>query len=90
MLCARTPGCRAWDAALGRVSDLEKMRMQDALDMWNKVDMSKALMVGDTLQTDIVFGNRGMMHTLLVLSGVTTLEECEEALASDDTTRHAV
>ena len=45
-------------------------------------------MVGDTLQTDIVFGNRGMMHTLLVLSGVTTLEECEEALASDDTTRH--
>ena len=37
----RAESARAWDAALGRVSDLEKMRMQDALDMWNKADMGK-------------------------------------------------
>merc|ERR1711920_1155506 len=45
------------------------------------VDLSKALMVGDTLQTDIVFGNRGGMRTLLVLSGVTTKAELKELLA---------
>lgn len=46
------------------------------------VDVSKALMIGDTLQTDIVFGNRGGMKTLLVLSGVTTQSELEETVAS--------
>ncbi|CAE7039029.1 PGP, partial [Symbiodinium sp. KB8] len=42
------------------------------------VNVSKALMVGDTLQTDIVFGNLGGMKTLLVLTGVTSKEELEE------------
>ncbi|CAJ1370981.1 unnamed protein product [Effrenium voratum] len=44
------------------------------------VDLSKALMVGDTLQTDIVFGNRGGMKTLLVLTGVTSQKELEDEL----------
>ncbi|CAL1167646.1 unnamed protein product [Cladocopium goreaui] len=44
------------------------------------VDLSKALMVGDTLQTDIVFGNRGGMKTLLVLTGVTSQLELDEEL----------
>lgn len=51
------------------------------------VNMSKALMVGDTLQTDIVFGNRGGMKTLLVLSGVTTENELKEAEGLSDASR---
>uniref|UniRef100_A0A7S2N7T8 4-nitrophenylphosphatase n=1 Tax=Zooxanthella nutricula TaxID=1333877 RepID=A0A7S2N7T8_9DINO len=51
------------------------------------VDVSKALMVGDTLQTDIVFGNRGKMSTLLVFTGVTTKLELEEAQTLDDPRR---
>eukprot|EP00929_Paragymnodinium_shiwhaense_P012324 TRINITY_DN11926_c0_g1_i1.p1 TRINITY_DN11926_c0_g1~~TRINITY_DN11926_c0_g1_i1.p1 ORF type:complete len:285 (+),score=26.76 TRINITY_DN11926_c0_g1_i1:104-958(+) len=53
------------DALLGLLRDPENY----------DVDMTKALMVGDTLQTDIVFGNRGGMKTLLVMSGVTTEKE---------------
>jgi len=51
------------------------------------VDVSKALMVGDTLQTDIVFGNRGKMSTLLVFTGVTTKLELEEAQTLGDPRR---
>jgi len=43
------------------------------------VDVSDTLMIGDTLQTDIMFGNRGGMATLLVMSGVTTQAEFESA-----------
>lgn len=52
---------------MGKPSDALLSLLESAY----KVDMSRALMVGDTLQTDIVFGNRGLMHTLLVLSGMT-------------------
>jgi len=51
------------------------------------VNVSKALMVGDTLQTDIVFGNLGGMKTLLVLTGVTSKEELEEELRSGQPAR---
>jgi len=51
------------------------------------VDLSKALMVGDTLQTDIVFGNKGGMSTLLVFTGVTTEHELEEARTLNDPQR---
>ena len=52
------------------------------------VDSASALMVGDTLQTDIAFGNRAGMKTLLVLSGVTTEKAMKEALVGGDTLRH--
>ena len=52
------------------------------------VDASNALMIGDTLQTDIVFGNRGGMATLLVLSGVTSELEYQTARAASDKERH--
>ena len=52
------------------------------------VETASALMVGDTLQTDIAFGNRAGMKTLLVLSGVTTEKAMEEALVRGDTLRH--
>eukprot|EP00931_Biecheleriopsis_adriatica_P009985 TRINITY_DN11107_c0_g1_i1.p1 TRINITY_DN11107_c0_g1~~TRINITY_DN11107_c0_g1_i1.p1 ORF type:complete len:387 (+),score=47.44 TRINITY_DN11107_c0_g1_i1:70-1161(+) len=51
------------------------------------VDLSKTLMVGDTLQTDIVFGNQGGMQTLLVLSGVTSRSELDAESMSDNPVR---
>jgi ribonucleotide monophosphatase NagD (HAD superfamily) len=51
------------------------------------VDPSTALMVGDTLQTDIVFGNQGGMSTLLVMTGVTSQDDLQVALASESSTR---
>jgi len=51
------------------------------------VDLSKAMMVGDTLQTDMVFGNRGKMKTLLVMSGTTTERELMEVVQAKDMER---
>eukprot|EP00746_Dinoflagellata_sp_MGD_P135116 gnl/MRDRNA2_/MRDRNA2_69037_c0_seq3.p1 gnl/MRDRNA2_/MRDRNA2_69037_c0~~gnl/MRDRNA2_/MRDRNA2_69037_c0_seq3.p1 ORF type:complete len:263 (-),score=71.05 gnl/MRDRNA2_/MRDRNA2_69037_c0_seq3:71-859(-) len=45
-----------------------------------QVDTSKALMVGDTLETDIVFGHRTGMKTLLVLTGVTSQQDLKESV----------
>jgi len=70
---------------MGKPSDalLDLLASPEAYD----VDLSTALMVGDTLQTDIVFGNRGGMATLLVMTGVTTEEELEESLQCGDPLR---
>eukprot|EP00850_Spirogloea_muscicola_P014148 SM000099S25254 [mRNA] locus=s99:487694:489707:- [translate_table: standard] len=40
----------------------------------HKLDRSKTVMVGNRLDTDVLFGHRGGLTTLLVLSGVTTPE----------------
>jgi 4-nitrophenyl phosphatase len=47
-----------------------------------RVDTSHALLVGDGLATDVVFGNKGRMATLLVLSGSTTRAQADEAVVS--------
>lgn len=44
-----------------------------------RVDPSKSCMIGDRLDTDIAMGRAGGMKTVLVLSGVSTLEEAWEA-----------
>ena len=44
------------------------------------VPLSKFLMVGDNLSTDVLFGNKCGIDTLLVLSGVTTAQKAERTL----------
>ena len=41
------------------------------------LDRSKTVMVGDRLDTDIVFGHNGNIKTLLVLTGVSKLHDLE-------------
>ncbi|CAM6065966.1 unnamed protein product [Sphagnum tenellum] len=48
--------------------------MMDYLASEFKISKSEICMVGDRLDTDILFGQNGGCKTLLVLSGVTTLE----------------
>lgn len=44
-----------------------------------QIDTSKMCMVGDRLDTDILFGKNAGCKTLLVLSGVTTLSELKDS-----------
>jgi ribonucleotide monophosphatase NagD (HAD superfamily) len=41
-------------------------------------------MVGDRLDTDILFGHNGGLKTLLVLSGVTNFKEMEQSWIKPD------
>jgi len=66
-----------------------KIMGKPELNMFNylvdeyQIDPKRTLMVGDTLYTDILFGNRCNMQTLLVLSGVSKLNDVEESLRID-------
>jgi len=70
-------------ADMGKPSDILLALLMDKTVYG--VDKQTTLMVGDTLQTDIVFGNKGGMATLLVLSGVTSQGESD--LPCDDNLR---
>ncbi|XP_038053683.1 glycerol-3-phosphate phosphatase-like isoform X1 [Patiria miniata] len=48
-----------------------------------EVDQSRTLMVGDNLHTDIPFGRNCGLKTLLVLTGISTLEEARHFQASN-------
>ncbi|XP_020643404.1 chronophin [Pogona vitticeps] len=47
------------------------------------VDPSRMLMVGDRLETDILFGKNCGLDTVLTLTGVSNLEEAQAYMASD-------
>uniref|UniRef100_A0ACB8FNE5 Uncharacterized protein n=2 Tax=Sphaerodactylus townsendi TaxID=933632 RepID=A0ACB8FNE5_9SAUR len=47
------------------------------------VDPSRMLMVGDRLETDILFGKNCGLDTVLTLTGVSRLEEAQAYMASD-------
>ncbi|KAG7733844.1 hypothetical protein KL948_001046 [Ogataea haglerorum] len=48
--------------------------MMDAIDKAHKLDKSRTVMVGDRLNTDMKFGRDGGLATLLVLTGIETVE----------------
>jgi ribonucleotide monophosphatase NagD (HAD superfamily) len=43
------------------------------------LDPQRTLMVGDRLETDILFGRRGQLRTLLVMTGITTVEHLRQS-----------
>jgi phosphoglycolate/pyridoxal phosphate phosphatase family enzyme len=76
---------RTVDATLGKPA-------QDMLDLADEamtLDRSRTLMVGDRLDTDIAFGRRGGLRTLLVLTGVTS-RAVAEALPKDEAPDHVL
>eukprot|EP00794_Sanderia_malayensis_P018291 gene18291-20114_t len=57
--------------------------MLEAIQAVHHIEPSKSLMIGDRLETDILFGNRFGMKTLAVLSGVTNETEIDNIRKSD-------
>jgi NagD protein len=58
--------------------------MIDAIEDRMKLDPSRAIMIGDSLNTDVDLGIQARMKTILVLTGVTTREEVERSPFSPD------
>uniref|UniRef100_T1JCT4 4-nitrophenylphosphatase n=1 Tax=Strigamia maritima TaxID=126957 RepID=T1JCT4_STRMM len=52
--------------------------MLDAICSVHNIDRSRSLMIGDRLNTDILMGVNCGIGTLLVLTGISTLEEVQE------------
>ncbi|XP_061585410.1 pyridoxal phosphate phosphatase [Cololabis saira] len=53
------------------------------------VDPAQCLMVGDRLETDMLFGSNCGVDTMLTLTGVSQMEEAQEYRNSDLTTNHS-
>lgn len=74
---------RALQTAVGREPDLvfgkpNQLLLECIKEKYN-IDPRRACMVGDRLDTDIAFGKRGGLKTLLVLSGVAKREDVSSA-----------
>jgi phosphoglycolate phosphatase len=82
--CASTiPGAGSFVSALSHVLQKEpdyilgkpNKPMFDAVKEVVKLEPSRTLMIGDSFSTDILFGNRFGMKTILVLSGIAKRED---------------
>ncbi|XP_028312917.1 pyridoxal phosphate phosphatase [Gouania willdenowi] len=54
------------------------------------VDPAQCLMVGDRLETDMLFGSNCGLDTMLTLTGVSQMEEAQEYRNSDVSTNHSL
>ena len=59
---------------IGPISKPNKYAFELMKREWN-IRESRTLMVGDRIDTDIIFGKNSQIDTLLVLTGTTTEEE---------------
>ncbi|KAG7169874.1 Glycerol-3-phosphate phosphatase-like 2 [Homarus americanus] len=67
-----------------RVMGKPSLNMLYMLQARYNVQPEKTLIIGDTLDTDILLGNECGMWTVLVLSGVTTLQEARQLTTNQD------
>lgn len=58
-------------------------RFLDLIVESHELDRNRTLMIGDTLYTDIKFGNDGGVDTLLVLSGGSQIEDLKGSVGTD-------
>ncbi|NWY54013.1 PLPP phosphatase, partial [Chionis minor] len=86
----RTPGTGSLTAAVETASGRKALvvgkpntYMFDCIVERFGVDPSRTLMVGDRLETDILFGKNCGLSTILTLTGVSRLEEAQAYMASD-------
>ncbi|KAK3877395.1 hypothetical protein Pcinc_017887 [Petrolisthes cinctipes] len=63
-------------------------KMFSVISEKNNLLPSRTLMIGDRSNTDILFGKNCGLHTLVVLSGVTSMSDLETWAASTDTEKH--
>lgn len=64
------------------------VEMFEVIRKSNNIDPSRTLMIGDRCNTDILFGKNCGLHTLVVLSGVTELEDLEKWASGTDPKQH--
>ncbi|XP_030334781.1 LOW QUALITY PROTEIN: pyridoxal phosphate phosphatase [Strigops habroptila] len=86
----RTPGTGSLTAAVETASGRKALvvgkpntYLFDCIVERFGVDPSRTLMVGDRLETDILFGKNCGLSTILTLTGVSRLEEAQAYMASD-------
>ncbi|XP_050021750.1 chronophin [Alexandromys fortis] len=86
---SRTPGTGSLAAAVETASGRQALvvgkpspYMFQCITEDFSVDPTRTLMVGDRLETDILFGHRCGMTTVLTLTGVSRLEEAQAYLAA--------
>ncbi|ELR56761.1 Pyridoxal phosphate phosphatase, partial [Bos mutus] len=86
---SRTPGTGSLAAAVETASGRQALvvgkpspYMFECITEHFSVDPGRTLMVGDRLETDILFGHRCGMTTVLTLTGVSRLEEAQAYLAA--------
>ncbi|MGE7225465.1 HAD-IIA family hydrolase [Paenibacillus sp. PDC88] len=68
-----TAGCSEAPTVIGKPSAYYAAKVLE----WSKLSYDRCLMVGDRLETDILFGLQNGMRTALVLTGVTSRSDME-------------